>query len=54
MHTIWGWDQCDYLRAIAVVVVTMVVLDCAGLVEAEMNRRAVAPTLFVTLLHGVL
>ena len=54
MHTIWGWDQCDYLRAIAVVVVTAVVLDCKGVVEAEMNRRAVAPTLFLTLLHGVL
>ena len=49
-----GWDQCNDLRAIAVVVVTAVVLDCKGVVEAEMNRRAVAPTLFLTLLHGVL
>ena len=48
------WDQCDYLRAIAVVVVTMVVVDCETVVAAEMNRRAVAPTLFFTLLHGVL
>ena len=49
-----GWDQCDYLRAIAVVVVTAVVLDCKGVFEAGISRRAVAPTLFLTLLHGVL
>ena len=55
MHMIFfGGDQCDYLRAIPVVVATMVVVDCKGFVAAEMNRRAVAPTLFFTLLHDVL